>query len=275
MCPLGGPLMDARSVGLRGHLVCHCLLIETDQGLVLVDTGFGTKDCAHPRERLSAFFRVLCGPDLDPSRTAVRQLRALGHRPEDVRHVVLTHLDFDHAGGLDDFPRATVHLLEAEKVAAQRQDGWRARGRFRPQQWGSIARWRTYPSSRGEPWFGFDAVRGLAGLPPEILMIPLPGHTEGHAGVAIRTDDGWVLHAGDAYFWHAELDPRGRRCTPGLRAYQTMMEVDRRLRLQNQERLRELAAQREDVTVFCAHDVREFERLADVVHVRTEPASVR
>ena len=32
--------------------------------------------------------------------------------------MVLTHLDFDHAGGLDDFPAATVHLLAEERDAA-------------------------------------------------------------------------------------------------------------------------------------------------------------
>jgi hypothetical protein len=42
-----------------------------------------------------------------------------------------------------------------------------------------------------------------------------------------------------------------------------MMEKDRRLRLLNQRRLRELVLDHgSEVTVFCGHDVREFERLA-------------
>ena len=45
MCPLGGALFDGFSKGLTAQLVCHCLLLETDQhGLVLVDTGFGSRD---------------------------------------------------------------------------------------------------------------------------------------------------------------------------------------------------------------------------------------
>jgi hypothetical protein len=50
-CPLGGHLMDGRTPGVltRGQLACHCLLLETDQGLVLVDTGLGLGDVAHPR----------------------------------------------------------------------------------------------------------------------------------------------------------------------------------------------------------------------------------
>ena len=40
-----------------------------------------------------------------------------------------------------------------------------------------------------------------------------------------------MLHAGDAYFYHGEMDPRGYRCTPMLRAYQKLMEVDREVRV--------------------------------------------
>src|SRR5207245_5655496 len=40
---------------------------------------------------------------------------------------------------------------------------------------------------------------------PDILMIPLPGHTLGHCGIAVRAKDKWLLHAGDAYFFHGQL----------------------------------------------------------------------
>ncbi|MFX5157655.1 hypothetical protein ABTC76_19800, partial [Acinetobacter baumannii] len=60
--------------------------------------------------------------------------------------------------------------------------------RYRPAQWGDTSRWHTYPSRAGGRWFGFDAVTQLDNLPPEILLVPLPGHTAGHAGVAIETE---------------------------------------------------------------------------------------
>lgn len=91
---------------------------------------------------------------------------------------------------------------------------------------------------------------------------PLPGHTWGHAGVALRQDDGrWLLHAGDAYFYRGEMRAARRRCTPGLRAYQRLMEVDARSRMTNQDRLRVLSIERRDeITVTCAHDPVELER---------------
>jgi glyoxylase-like metal-dependent hydrolase (beta-lactamase superfamily II) len=207
--------------------------------------------------------RSMLNIKLREEETAIRQIQALGFSPADVRHIVLTHLDFDHAGGLEDFPQATVHLMDAEFSAATGpRKGFVPRNRYRPRQFDEVRNWRRYTGS-GEAWFGFDTVRDLEGLPPEILMVPLPGHTWGHAGIAIQTGEGWFLHAGDAYFYRGEMRRPKRRCPVGLRGYQTMMEVDRAQRFANQERLRRLSLDRNaGVKIICAHDVVEFERCA-------------
>lgn len=264
-CPLGGKLMDARTPSLvrRGHLTCHCLLIETSGSLVLVDTGFGLRDVAYPHSRLSQFFLSLVRPEFREEMTAIRQVERLGFDARDVQHILLTHLDFDHAGGLDDFPHAKVHMLKVERDYALRQETWLDRQRFRPAQWSWQNNWIAYEEGEGEPWFGFTSVKELEGLPPELLLIPLRGHTFGHAGVAMKRDDGWLLHAGDAYFFHREMDLSEPYCTPGLRFYQTMMGKDRKARFHNQARLRELRREHGgEVTLFSAHDVVEFERLS-------------
>src|SRR5690606_16768505 len=212
-------------------------------------------------DRLSAFFLGLLSPDLRAEMTAARQIVALGYAPQEVTDIVLTHLDFDHAGGLDDFPNANVHLRAIEQESAARQRTWLDRQRFRPQQWSSRGRWITYADTRTDTWMGFDAVSGLRGLPPEILMVHLPGHTHGHAGVAVRRDDDWLLLAGDAYFDAREMHAHPR-CTPGLRFYQWMMEKDRGARLAHRDRLRELALREQRLTLFCSHDPEQFEALA-------------
>jgi glyoxylase-like metal-dependent hydrolase (beta-lactamase superfamily II) len=259
--------MDGRSHDLRGRLTCTCLLVETATGLVLIDTGLGTRDVDDPRGRLSKFFLTLVKPEFRHEMTAVRQIAQLGYDKRDVRDIVISHLDFDHAGGLDDFPWARVHMLGDERDAAVAQKTVLDRMRFRPQQWSTRDHWRVYPTSGGEQWFGFDAVRSLEGLSDEIVMVPLIGHTLGHAGIAVRRANDWLLLAADAYFYHAEMDPETPRCTPGLRFYQWMMEKDRKRRLLNQKRLRAL---RRDpsvpVEIMCSHDVVEFERLAGRPH---------
>lgn len=265
-CPLGGRLMDGRSASVleRGELSCHCILVELADTLVLIDTGMGRKDVANPRSRLSWFFLSLLDPALRDEMTAFRQVQALGFDPRDVRHIVLTHLDFDHAGGLDDFPWATVHMMRAEKEYAFQQATWLDRQRFRPQQWSTQGAWKTYDAIAGDTWNGFAAVRELVGLPTDILMVPLRGHTFGHAGIAVQRDGGtWLMQAGDAYFYRDEMHPHHPYCTPGLRFYQWMMEKDRPARLACQAKLRHLATQQPaDVQVCCAHDVVEFEALA-------------
>ena len=255
--------MDGRAAGLRGRLACHCLLVEAPAGLVLVDTGLGLADVAAPRARLGRASLAIFAPELVPQMTAARQVERLGFEIEDVRHVVLTHLDRDHAGGLDDFPQATVHLLAEEREAATARRGLRARLRYRGAPASDGERWRTYARGEGEPWFGLDAVRSLDGLPPEILLVPLLGHSAGHAGVAVRASRGWLLHAGDAYLHRDELDPEIPRSPIGLRLLQGLLEHDRRARRWNRDRLRALRREHgAEVTITCAHDPVEFEELA-------------
>src|SRR4051812_42331422 len=266
-CPFGGALFDGRSKGLTGRLVCHCLLVESEAGLVLIDTGYGLRDVDHPHRnpnaRITRTMRAMLNIKLREEETAIRQIERLGFNPADVRHIVLTHLDFDHAGGLEDFPGALVHVMDEEFSAAPGpRRGFVPRNRYRPAQLDDVRNWRRY-SGQGEGWFGFPAVRGLEGLPPEILMVPLPGHTWGHAGIAIQTPEGWLLNAGDTYFFRHEMDREYRQCPPGARAYQRMMAVDPDQHYRNQDRVRALAHDRRaGVRIFCSHDAVELEALS-------------
>ena len=265
-CPVGGRLFDGYSAAPSAHLVCHSLLIESEAGLVLVDTGYGARDVARPQERLSPFFLALNRPQLRPAETAVAQVRALGFRPEAVRHIVVTHLDFDHAGGIEVFPNARIHVTAREKEVADARKGgaFVSDKRYRPQQWDEASNWALYPFGSGERWFGFACVRGMEGLPPDILLVPLAGHTWGHAGVAVKEDGGrWLFYAGDAYFHHGEVGGPTRECPPGLRGYQQLMNVDAKARVDKQERLRRLSVEHGNASrLFCAHDLVEFEALA-------------
>jgi glyoxylase-like metal-dependent hydrolase (beta-lactamase superfamily II) len=258
MCPRAGRLVNEER-----RLVCHCLLVESEGGLVLVDTGFGLGDVADPQGRVGQPLLFLGRPRLDLEECAVRQIARLGLRAEDVRHIVVTHLDLDHAGGLPDFPRAAVHVYATEHGAAMARKTYLERKRYRPQHWAHGTTWVLHETA-GERWFGFECVRALEGVGPEVLLVPLFGHTRGHCGVAVRTDTEWLLHAGDAYFYGAEMDPERPRCTPGLRLFQWSVEIDRKARLANQERLRELVrAHAAEVRVLSAHDPGEYRDLGD------------
>lgn len=262
MCPFGGAFYDGFSKGIRAHLVCHCLLIETARnGLVLVDTGFGMPDLRPSGSRIATFFKVMNNIQYDESLTALSQIQALGFKASDVQHIILTHLDFDHAGGISDFPQAQIHLMQREIDTAQQRHSWLSRSRYRPGQWGAKSGWVGYQAS-GEKWFGFESVTALKGLPPEIVMIPLAGHTLGHAGIAIQTSTGWLLHGGDAWFYRGEKEHNKPHCTPGLRFYQWLMAMDNGARKINQQRLRELSGQHSsEIALFCSHDALELKQM--------------
>ncbi len=258
MCPRGARLLTGEG-GLLGaaRLVCHCLLIEGAEGLVLIDTGFGLADTHNPHQ-LGVPFTTVVRPRGDPGETAISQIRELGFEPGDVRHIVTTHLDLDHAGGLPDFPDAEVHLLGSELAAAM-HPGWRDRARYIAAHWAHGPRWSEHDVG-GDEWFGFDSVRILPDSDAEILLIPLRGHTLGHTGVAVRRPDGWLLHCGDAYFHHGEVETPAH-CPPGLRAFEALNQADGATRRQNSERLRELAHEHGgEVELICSHDPSTFDR---------------
>lgn len=258
LCPWGGRLLSGKG-GFLGsaRMVCHVLLIEGADGLVLVDTGFGSGDVRDPGQ-LGRPFLTVVRPRLETNETAVSQLHERGFDPADVRHIVLTHLDLDHAGGLPDFPEAAVHVFAREREASISPSRLE-RSRYVAAHWAHHPRWITHELV-GDRWLGFDSVRALPSSDDEILLIPLPGHTRGHTGVAVRQPDGWLLHCGDAYFHHGEVETP-RHCPPGLRAFQNLTQANHKLRVENQERLRELARQQpETVELICSHDPDQLDR---------------
>ena len=268
MCPWGRRWLSGEGAWFApAHLCCHCLLIEGKQGLILVDTGLGTGDVSDP-PRLGKAFNLLVRPRLQMSDTALHQIRELGLDPRDVQHIVPTHLDLDHAGGLSDFPRAQVHVHTQELSAALRRSTWRERDRYVPAQWAHEPDWVTHQVG-GERWLGFEAVQALPGTDEEVLLVPLPGHTRGHCGVAVRQGGGWLLHCGDAYFHHGEMQA-SPQCPPGLRMFQWLVQMDGPSRLANQARLHALKQTHgHEVTLFCAHDPTELAALQREAAFRT------
>jgi glyoxylase-like metal-dependent hydrolase (beta-lactamase superfamily II) len=141
----------------------RCLLLELDDRLVLVDTGIGTAHVTRWLGELPALFVAFSRPTFEPDTTALARIEALGFDAADVRDIVFTHLDLDHAGGLGDFPNATAHVLDRELDAARSpkylpglQQGRYQRGLIRGHE-----RWHTYGVNRSERWHGIDGARRI------------------------------------------------------------------------------------------------------------------
>jgi glyoxylase-like metal-dependent hydrolase (beta-lactamase superfamily II) len=259
MCPLSRSATNGDGGFFeRGAMPAHCLLIETDRhGLVVVDTGLGEADIADPRGRLGALFTTVVGVARGRATSVLGHVKSLGLDPNDVRHILVTHLDLDHAGGLGDFPNAVVHVHANEKEAAYAPT-LLERERYRAAHWAHGPKWQTYDAN-GEAWRGFPAVRQLVGLPPEFLCVPLHGHTRGHWLVAVETKDGPLVHCGDAYFHRGAV--AGTKMPWGIAGIETLLAFDRTKIAGNHARLRELAATGNGIRLFSAHDPVELSRL--------------
>ena len=171
-------------------------------------------------------------------------------------------MDNDHAGGvctISQMQPFTFHTKNSIASTALGREVHTSLIRFL-----TPLNFMTYEST-GEKWFDLEA-RSLQ-LPDglEAKLIPLPGHTFGHCGIAYREEGKWSLHAGDAYF---DKNVNFLEPAPGLPleiAFQTSA-TDRQASLKKLQSLR--ADQGSEINIFCTHDQQQF---ADWTVLRGKP----
>ncbi len=228
---------------------CHCLIIQGNAGLVLIDTGIGMHDIANPVERIGAEAMNAAGFQFLPTMTALHQIQQLGFSANDVTDIVLTHCDPDHVGGLADFPDAFIHLAAEEK-----QNLESGNPRYSPAQFSHRPNWVTYDTNDAD-WFGLPSRCVDSALNDDIRLIPLFGHTHGHCGVAVQTEGRWFLHVGDAYYLRGELDDRQHP----IGTLAELRADDNTLRLASLQTLRTLTSNTSEELSHCGyHDVSEL-----------------
>lgn len=191
--------MRAIPVDSNSITACHCLLLEDANGLVLVDTGVGLIEMQEPNKRYGDQLLNIWGFTIDENLTAIRQLKRMGFDPKDVKHIVISHLDVDHAGGLRDFPNASVHVASEELANLKAKNP-----RYLFNQFDHGPKWQAHEKS-DEKWFGLEARDLRIGLTSAVKLIPLFGHSRGHCGIAVQQGEKWVLHAADTYYRRAEF----------------------------------------------------------------------
>ncbi len=182
---------DARN---RIALAMRCLLVEHDDGLVLVDTALGNKE--------NEKFRDIYGVENDGAhgRTMLEDsLALLGHRPEDIRTVLNTHLHFDHAGGDtwiagdDAQRRPQIAFPNAQYVVHQREVEWATHTNERTAA--------SYMLGNFMPVLEAGRFRLLDGpaatVLPGIEAIVTPGHIPWHMAVLIESEGEALLFPGD------------------------------------------------------------------------------
>ena len=238
-------------------VVCHCLLLQDESGLALVDTGIGLLDVQNPTERLGQAQIDNAGFQFNEDDTAVRRIESLGFSREDVRHLILTHGDPDHTGGLADFPNAVVHVAE-EELAHLSSGHWR----YLPIHFAHSPQWSVHgPHSRD--WFGLEARPLGLGFSSDVLLVPLFGHTLGHCGVAVQDGGRWLLHVGDAYYLRAELTDENHPVS----LFAAQRADNDEMRRASLDTLRQLLTRHGDqIEMIGYHDISEYTTVPSGLH---------
>lgn len=236
-----------------GRAIGHCLLIEAENKMVLIDTGVGLKDTREPDKRIGKELVDLVGFRFNEEWTAIRQIERLGLDHKKVTDCVITHLDNDHISGLSDFPDAVVH------VGTEEYENYKSGNlRYLHTPLSHTPVIKVYGQSKDQ-WYGFEARKIELDIETDIYFIPLFGHTYGHCGVAVRNKDKWLFYIGDAYYLKVELED-----TPHPVNELVKMRADSDdLRKQTLDKIREFIGKHPEVDTFGYHDVDEFNHFVE------------
>lgn len=177
--------------------------VRHDGGVLLVDTGFGFGD-----PEVDAYF------DLQ-ARRIDEAMRDAGVHRDDVTGLMNCHLHLDHAGQNVAFPGVPTFVQSAE---------WALR--LDPDY--TIRSWVDYPGS------DIRAIDGDHAVAPGIRLLATPGHTAGHQSLAVATDDGLTVLAGQACYTVDEWSGtdtvfEGRSTADDLATYDASIDRLRRL----------------------------------------------
>lgn len=164
-------------------------------GLVVFDTGLAQRARTEPEHYVGKLGAMLGLLDVPPGAGLAEQMRAAGFDPGNVTRVVLSHVHFDHTGGIPDFPNATVTVSAAEKHWVE--TGLRATDFVDLDPLQGLPRWQAVDFTAEKPLATLLGAHDLLG-DGSLLAVDLSGHTPGSTGLLVRTADAPVLLTGDA-----------------------------------------------------------------------------
>lgn len=230
----------------RVTLPVFAYLIEHPAGLFLVDTGWsrdispnGVYDPKAVRSVLPVHLAALYRPFVPVGMAVDEQLRSMGIDQEDIEAVLITHLDPDHVSGLRSVSRAKRMVIPEDEAY------WSVRTKYRMRQpeqlWDVEGVERVF--FRGHLLGPMHKAIDVTG-DGSIMLVNLPGHTDGLCGVVVRNDEKYVLLASDAAVslrsWE-QMEPPGFAADSALQ-YKTLSWIT------------ETASDPACITVLCSHD---------------------
>jgi N-acyl homoserine lactone hydrolase len=162
-------------------------ILEHPEGHIAIDAGL-TARVKVPRP----LWRLVPHPRIRPEEEIGPRMRAMGLRIEDVRRVVVTHLDWDHVGGIGHFPNAEVLVHRPEHEFA---GTLRGKLRYLPRLWPSGFEPTLYDLD-SDPVGPFPKSKVITER-GDVRVVPIPGHSIGQIGVIVQADGTPMFFAAD------------------------------------------------------------------------------
>lgn len=237
----------------------YAYVVEHPEGHILIDAGM-TAHVRVPRAQR----RFVPAPLIRPEDEIGPRMTAAGLDPSDVRQVIVTHLDWDHVGGIGHFPHADVLVHRPEHDFARTFMG---KLRYQPKLWPASFSPTLYDLD-AEPYGPFPRSKTVTDR-GDVRIVPIPGHSIGQVGVAVELDDRRLFFGADHVLrqdWFLDDYAAGRLLGLGIFFRDLATETSRRI-----QRLFADAA-----TVFLpAHDADAPARLAAMEPVTVYPPALR
>jgi N-acyl homoserine lactone hydrolase len=236
----GARLTQERSDMLDGaapgpvRLIVPTFLVEHDDGLVLMDTGLAPD--AAQGDAAVVYGEVGEQVEFTPSQRVDAQLAALGFAADDVTHVVVSHVHFDHTGGLRLFRHARFLLGAGDRDAV-----------LDPAS-SEIARPEDLTPVRDADWTFVEGDLDLFG-DGAVTMLVMPGHTPGNTSLLVHLPARSLVLTGDTAHLRGALTTRAPMSADTDRA-QAGASLDRLVAL----------AEEHDAELWVTHDPDDWER---------------
>jgi glyoxylase-like metal-dependent hydrolase (beta-lactamase superfamily II) len=177
------------------------LAVHPTHGPVLIDAPFGPEGPTNTGEIAGGILRK-AGLVFRDEWAVVPRIQKLGFRASEVHHILMTHMHFDHTGGMKTLAHATFHINRDEWVFATSLTPLQARrhGYVLDDYRALSQHIEKLDLSDATIEDGFDVFGDQS-----IKAIPLPGHSVGHTGYLIRLAEKTLLFAGDAAFTVSQI----------------------------------------------------------------------
>ncbi|MBC6972386.1 N-acyl homoserine lactonase family protein [Bacillus sp. Xin] len=185
--PAGRCMLDHSSVnstltpGKLLNLPVWCYLLETKEGLILIDTGMPESAVDNEDFFKGTYVEGQILPKMKPDDRIVNILKRVGYAPEDLLCIISSHLHFDHAGGNGSFAHTPIIVQRTEHDAALHRE--------------------EYLKECILPRLNYQIIEGDYEVMPGVQLLYTPGHSPGHQSVFVKTEkSGSVLLTIDASY---------------------------------------------------------------------------